>query len=112
MKKNNNIIDHGTFNLVNNTYYNSFDIDIKYEQARDNNEHFRISIWYKSSQCRPGTELGYYLVSLSPFGTMSTWLGCFELDSTDRHLIEEVVIKECKELYRITSMSVEEFLNA
>ena len=88
MKKN-NIITIGTFPLE----IKDLKVDIKIEQQA---EHFRATIWYQTSQQRPGSEYGYFLLSFNPFGRVSSWLGCFDLEETQKWILESTIIQECK----------------
>jgi len=90
MKKQVNNTKHiGTFPLE----MKGLKVDIKIEQQA---EHFMATIWYKVVEQRPGAEYGHYLLSFNPFGTVGSWLGCFDLEGPQKWILESTIIQECK----------------
>ena len=89
MEQNNNSKHIGTFPFE----MKGLKLELKFEQQA---EHFRTTIWYQSSEQHPGAELGYFLLTFSPFGTIGSWLGCFNFEGPEKYILEETIIRECR----------------
>jgi hypothetical protein len=110
MNKNNNIINHGTFNLAIESKKVSFNIDLKYEQCDLQRGNFRVTVLMGLKESR--FIAGHFLLSISQFGKIGQWIECDQFDSFEKLLIEETIVSECMEIYKVTELSLEEFLNA
>ena len=104
------IANQGTHNLKVDSKSVSFNIDLKYEQCKDQKGSFRVTVLMGRLDDR--FSAGHFLVSISQFGTIGSWVGCEQFDAHEKRLIEETIVAECKGIYAITSMSQADFLMA